>query len=461
MDKILDILKNFNKIQYKDIPAKAIVTAKREILDTLGVALGGSSRPGVVELVDLTKEWGGKQESTVIGYGTRVPAPNAAQVNAVMAHALDYDDAHDGAVVHPGVITVPTAFAMVERIGGMDGENFITSIILGDDFICRLGLAVASRINPMKVGWHQTALFGFLCASATAGRIIGLNGDQMVNALGIAYHRCSGNGQCVIDGAMTKRLGPGFAVQGGIVAALLAEKGITGAKNCLEGENGLFNQFHRGNYDPEILTSELGKKFEGENISFKPYPCCRGTHTSIDATLELLNEYNITPKDINRITVFAGEGNYKLLCSPLEIKRNPRSIVDLQFNIPWTVAVALAKKSVTITDFTDDAINNNDVREVLQKINVELDHKLSRSNQAEPAVIEINLLNGNNLVKSCDCALGSPEKPITLSYCVNKFKDCSSYSVNPISGNAIEKVINMVEHIEELKDVTEILRVIS
>lgn len=461
MDAVFDFVDNFVDKKYSDIPEAAIDAAKKEVLDTLGVALAGSSSLGIKELIELAKEWGGRQQSTILGYGLSMPTPIAAQVNASMAHALDYDDAHDGAIMHPGVITVMTSFAVAERIGGLSGKDFITSIVLGDDFLCRLGLAVAARVNPIKMGWHQTTLFGYLCAAAVAGKIIGLDKDRMVNALGIAYHQCSGNGQCTIDGTLTKGMGPGFAVRGGITSALMAERGITGAKDSLEGEWGLFNQYHRGNYDAQVLTSELGKKYEGTNISIKPYPCCRGSHLSIDAALALVNENNINTSDIDKVTVFTGEGNYQLLCSPLEVKRNPRNTVDSQFSIPWVVATAIAKRKVTIGDFTYEAITNKSVLEVSNKLDVQIDHNLNRSDQLEPARVVINLKSGKVFTKQCDDASGSPEKPISFSDCINKFRDCAAYSVHPIHQDKIDKTLQLIEQIDELADVTEIVRTIS
>jgi len=461
MDAIFDFVDNFLDKKYLDIPQTAIEVAKKETLDTLGVALAGSSSPGIKEIVELVKEWGGRPQSTIFGYGLRIPATMAAQVNASMAHALDYDDAHDGAIMHPGVITVMTSFAVAERIGGISGKDFIVSIVLGDDFLCRLGLAVAARVKPIKMGWHQTTLFGYLCAAAVAGRIIGLDKDRMVNALGIAYHQCSGNGQCTIDGALTKRMGPGFAVSGGITSALMAERGITGAKNSLEGEWGLFNQYHRGNYDPQVLTSELGKKYEGTNISIKPYPCCRGAHTSIDAALALVNENNINTSDIHKVIVFTGEGNFQLLCNPIEVKRNPRNAVDSQFSIPWVVATAIAKRKVAISDFTFEAIRNESFLEVSNKLDVQIDPNLNRSDQLEPARVVINLKSGKVFTKQCDNASGSPEKPLSFGDCIDKFRDCSAYSIHPIPGNTIDRTLQFIEKLDELTDATEIIRTIN
>jgi 2-methylcitrate dehydratase PrpD len=385
----------------------------------------------------------------------------AAQVNASMAHALDYDNAHDGAIMHPGVITVITSLSVAERIGGLSGKDFILSIVLGDDFLCRLGLAVAARVNPVKMGWHQTTLFGYLCAAAVTGKIIGLDKDRMVNALGIAYHQCSGNGQCTIDGALTKRMGPGFAVNGGITSALMAERGITGAKDSLEGEWGLFNQYHRGNYDVQVLTSELGKRYEGINISIKPYPCCRGAHTSIDAALTLVNENKIIISDIDKIIVFTGEGNFQLLCSPIEIKRNPRNTIDSQFSIPWVVATAIVNGKIAISDFTPESFKNKSILEISNKIDVQIDPKLNRSGQLEPVRVVVNLKSGEILTKQCDNALGSLEKPVSFGDCIEKFRDCCAYATNPIPEYAIDRTLRIIEKLDEITDVTEIIRTIS
>ena len=290
MDAIAAFVKNFIGIKYEDIPAAAVEAVRNEVLDSLATAIGGSMKEGVGELVNLIKEWGGTEQSTIIAYGIRCPAPNAAQVNGTMIHALDYDDGNPSALVHVGCVTVSSCFAVAERVGKTSGKEYMTAIALGADLMSRLSLASRPGSNMLMSGWHPTALYGYLGAAGIAGRLLGLDEDRMTNALGIAYHQCAGNMQCIKDGAMTKRMGPGLAAKGGITAALMAERGITGAKNALEGEAGLFNVYHGGDYDVRILTSDLGKRFEVENLGFKPYPCCGHTHAFIDATLSLASK---------------------------------------------------------------------------------------------------------------------------------------------------------------------------
>ncbi len=229
---------NFRDVRYEDLPPEVVKVTKDQVLDFFGVALGGSSEAGVAEMRDMVLEWGGAPQSSILRWGDRVPAPNAAQVNATMAHSLDFDDVHEDAIMHPGVVAIPTALAVSEYVGGVSGREFITSVALGTDFICRLGLATRPGENIHAYGWHLTTLYGYMTAAAVAARLLGLGEDGLTSAIGIGYHQSSGNGQCVKDGALTKRMGPGMAVRGGIASALMAGRGITGARNCLEGKAG-------------------------------------------------------------------------------------------------------------------------------------------------------------------------------------------------------------------------------
>jgi len=235
MTAITKFINHFISTRYEDLPAPAVESAKREVLDSLATALGGSGKAGIIELVELVKEWGGAEQSTVIAHGLKCPAPSAAQVNASMIHALDYDDGHQAALVHVGCVAVSTAFAVAERMGSASGKELITAIALGGDFMARLGLAGRPGKTALSSGWHPTTLLGHLAAAAIAGKIMRLDEDKMASALGLAYHQAGGAGSGVADGALAKRMGPGFAAKAGVTAALMAERGITGERDPLEG----------------------------------------------------------------------------------------------------------------------------------------------------------------------------------------------------------------------------------
>lgn len=474
MNAIERFAKNFIQLQYEDLPQEAIEMAKKEVLDLIGVAIAGFSAPGVKELLEIITDWGGKKESQIILSSQKVPAPMAAQVNATMAHALDYDDVHDPAVMHPGVVIIPTCLAMAERRGQVDGREFITAVVLGVDMICRLALAVWPGYDPsspekmekgfqserVKQGWHLTTLMGHLASAGAAGRLLALDEDRMIHAFGIAYHQCSGNLQCRIEGAHTKRMGPGFAARSGIVSALMAEKGITGVKNCLEGEQGLYRMYFQGGYHSNSLIKDLGTYFEGLNVSIKPYPCCRGIHTYIDATLGLIQEQKVRPEEVEEIRLFSDEGGYYALCMPLETRIRPRNSVEAQFSIPWGVATALAKGKVGMEHFTESAIQDREILDVAEKIRVEIDHRLDRADRIPPAKIEIKTRQGQVFLKQVDSPLGSPERPMSFDDCVRKFKDCILQSPKRISERRIERMIEFIGEMEEVEDVGEIMKLL-
>ena len=457
MDAALMFASEFVSMSYDSLPLDAREAAKKSILDTLGNALAGSLQPGVPELMATISDWGGKKQSSIIAYGVKAPAPFAGAINATMAHALDFDDTHEIAVIHPGVIVIPTCFAIAEYVGGISGKELIVATILGTDLMCRLGLAHRPGIPYQKVGWDPTSLYGYFAAAATTGRILHLNEAQIVNALGIAYEQCAGNGQCVVDGALTLRMGSGFAVKDGIISALLAKRGVSGAINSLEGIHGLYNLYHQGKYDPIILTSNLGSHFEQTNITIKPYPCCRANHAFIDAALALVSENDLKPEWIKKVEIFAGEGTYHLLCIPVEKKRAPASVVDAQFSLYWTVATAITKGKPAISDFGKPSLNNRNLIEFIKKIEVNIDTGLDDPDKPAAGRLRIVTESGAIYEKQIDHAWGSPERPLSFDHCIEKFLDCANYSARLLTSDQLQKAIEMVRSLEKVPDISKIM----
>jgi 2-methylcitrate dehydratase PrpD len=458
MTAIKQFVKHFLNLKYEDLPHAAVESAKREVLDSLATALGGSGKEGVKELVDMVREWGGKKQSTVIAYGIKCPAPGAAQVNATMIHALDYDDGHQKALVHVGCVAVSTAFAVAERMGGVSGKDFLTALALGGDFMARLGLAGRPGKTALSSGWHPTTLLGHLAAAAIAGKIMKLDEEKMTDALGLAYHQAGGAGSGVADGALAKRMGPGFAAKAGITAALMAERGITGEKDPLEGKTGLFKTYMGGDYDPEILIAGLGKRFEGTNITNKPYPCCGLTHACIDAVLALKSKHNIELEQLEEIIAYGGHSVYDL-SRPPEVKRKPRTIIDAQFSVPWVVATALVRGRVTLDDFTGEAIKRPEILAMAAKVSGRLVPEMDRHGVGPGGVI-VKMKDGAEYQEEVAHCLGSTARPMTLKDITRKFRECAVGSVKPPTKETIEKVIEMVHGLEKLDDATDIIRLL-
>ena len=375
-----------------------------------------------------------------------------------MMHAADYDDTVDIAVVHPGCVVVPTCFALSEYRGKVTGKEFITAIALGVDLMTRMGLATKYRGTYPQAGWNATTLYGFFGAAGATGKLLGFDETAMVNALGIAYHQASGNLQGSEDGALTKRMGPGFSARGGVMAALMAQRGITGARNCIEGKYGIYNVYQHGAYDRETLLQDLGKEFTGTMLTIKPYPCCRATHAFVDATLALIREQDIEANQVQEITVYAGDGAYRM-CTPLEVKTNPRTLVDAQFSVPWAVAAAIANKKVTMDAFTPEAIGDRRILALSNKIKVERDPHLSHP-VTEPGRVKIET-NTGAYMKQVDHPSGGPDSHRTYEDVIPKFLDCASYSIKPISQTILNRIIQSIANLEDVKPVSQILDLLN
>jgi 2-methylcitrate dehydratase PrpD len=442
--------------EYDAIPLSVIEATKAQMINMISAAIGGSSANGIRELVEVLSGWGGTPESTLIAYGNKLPAPLAAQANASMAHALDFDDTYNKITVHVAAVTVPPAIAIAEARGNISGKELLTSVTLAVDLGCRMATVLQVPKGEPQTGWHYwhfTTLFGYFMAAAAAGRLLKLNPEQMMNALGLAYHQAAGNMQVIREGALAKRLGPGFASRAGVEAALLAEKGVTGAKQFIEGEVGFYSLYHpTSKYcDLKKLTDGLGQKFENEDVSLKPYPCGVVNHTAIEAALSLAREFDINPADVSEIKVYTGAGTY-VLCRPLEVKRHPKNTVGTQFSIPWAVATALAKRKASIEDFTDEATKDPVVNALTDKLFVELDPSFTGAT-IEPARVSVILENGRELVRQVEYPSGSPQKPFIAADIRNKLANCNSVSIKPFSDEKLDKLIETVANLEDLNDI--------
>jgi len=459
MEAAVALARNAVRLGYEDLPRETVEVTKKSILDTLGVMLAASGLgEGCREMVSLVKEAGGREESTILAFGGKVPCWQAAFANGTMTHPLDYDDTHDGAAVHPTAATLPAALAVAERRGGVGGREFIAAIALGNDLVCRLGLAVTKGLA--EHGWLPPQLFGVFGAALAAGKLLGLDEEGMVSALGLALSQAAGSAQVAFDpDCHVRAIRDAFTAKSGVLAALLAQRGILGCRNSLEGKAGLFPLYFKGDYNPEPLTSELGERFEGTYVSFKPYPSCRVTHPFLDAVLGLVKEHAIAPDEIAEVALRVGELG-RALCLPEERRRRPSLSIEAKFSLPYSVAAALVRGKVTLNDFTPQALEDGEVLELARKVTWTFDPGMTRRG-IEPAEVTIIHKSGARYSKRVEFAYGHPNNPISMEDIVAKFKDCASYSVKPLSSEAVEETVRMVTHLEEVADVAELARLLG
>jgi len=457
MDVILSLIRNFRTVRFEDIPSDAVEAAKKSVLDTLGTTLAGSKAQGSREVISLVRDWGGKPEASVINHGDMLPLPNAVFANAVMARAVDLDDLHEKATLHSSATIVPVALGVAEYRHSISGRDFITAIVLGNDLTSRLSLA--SRISPAVTGISYSYTHGIFGGAAVASRLLNLDEAQMRNALGIAYSQGVGNRQANVDGALTVRVQQGLTAKAGVISALLAKRGITGAQDVLQGKYGYYTVFERNDYSSGILTDNLGKLFEGKNISFKLYACCKFTHGAVEATMEMAKKHGLTSGEIIEIRVGMNQQMYDLVCEPYAAKANPKTAVDAQFSIYYTVASALVRGSVFIGDFNDQAIRDPKVLEVAHRVKAFVDPKLEKefSTGISPTTVAMRLKNGTILETRIDQVKGHPQKSVSLEEIFQKYKQCAIYAANPLSEKQFSLMRETVFGLQKVKDVSFLL----
>ena len=441
------------RTRFEDIPASALAVTRNQLLDTVAVAIAGRNEDGARELRELGREIGGRAESRVWGSALRLPAHDAARVNAVMTHALAFDDTFGRGFLHPAAITFPAAFAVADMVGGVDGREFLAACSLAIDVACRLAQSSQPGVDGFAIGWHNTSLVGYISSAMLAARLMKLDRQRMIDAAGIAYHQAAGNAQSHLDGALTKRLGPGFASAAGVMAARLAARGVTGPQAVLEGPKGWYRQYHRGHYSRDLLLGGLGKTFPAEETSFKPWPSCRGSHTSADAALRLIAAERLSPGQIERVVIHNGPAEFSFLNNPIERKRRPATTVEAQFSIIWVVASALVDGKVSIAHFTPEALRRPDILAIAQRITTAQDDGLANPRGGPGgARIEVTTRDGRSLRMQVDGAKGDPDVPMTKAEVDAKFADCADYGGMP--AERARTLRQMVERIDAIPDVS-------
>jgi 2-methylcitrate dehydratase PrpD len=451
MDLMGKIVKHILSTQFEDFPQEVVSVTKKSVIDTLGAMIGGSAIEGCKLLVDFLRHCGGRPESTVAVFGDKLPAALAAQANGAMARALEIDDVWDRRGLHPSASLVPTCLAICERHGNISGKEFVAALALGHDLNMRFSLAV----NPVLTFTGRYTLFEVFAYTASAGKLLGLTEDQLWNAIGIAYSQMPGDLQAVADGVMTAYITQGTRSKAAIEAALMAERGITGTRNVLQGQYGFFRAFEP-NPDLSALTNELGKRFWGVDIARKFYSSCRFTHQPIELAQNFWKE-GVKPEDIDQITVKCGVQCYEATCKPVEEKRRPRTHVDVNFSTPFTVAIALVKGDVFINEVNDESIRDPVILEIAQRVVPVIDPERQTELTVGSVEMELKMKDGQVLVKESKYPKGNPQNPVSMDDCIDKFRKAASHSRIPFPSTQLSEIVDIVNDLEDLENVNQLV----
>ncbi len=456
MSIIQELARNVLETGFESFDKETVEHAKSRIIDVIGCLIGGANAPGCKIIVDLVKEWGGKKESTILVHGGKAPAHNVAMVNSIMCRSFDFEPVEvyaDGMSIpaHVSGTTIPTAIAVSEQKAA-SGKELITALILGDDLTSRI---IAASGFSFDSGWDSTGTVNMFGATAIAGRLLRLGEPQMLNAFGIALNQMAGTFQNIYDGTHCFKLPMGLAARAGIFSADLASKGFTGVKDPLLSKHGYFSLYCRS-HTPEILTKDLGRKFYADS-TFKPYPTCRSTHAAIECALRLTYTHNIDHNNIKKIIVNVTTVARDMFVSqPFMIGDVPQA--NATFNLRYTVANALLRKSVRLEHFTEEFIRDSKVFSLVPKIEIAA---TIPSEKPLAARVEVIMQDGAKFSEYVDVPKGDIVcSPLTREDIKEKFRANLSFS-QTLSIEKAEKALRMLEVLEEVKDVAEVIREIS
>ncbi len=395
------------------LPPPVIEMAKLCLLDWLGSAIAGSTAQPIRIVVEVIKGLGGKPQATVIPDGSKTSCHLAAFVNAASSHVVEMDDLHKPSVLHPAAPVIPAALAIAER-DGLSGGDLLAAVVAGYEVAIRAGKAVGPTHYHY---WHTTGTCGVFGAAAAVGKLLRLNREQFVWALGTAGTQTSGLWEFLVEGAMSKQLHPAKAAADGLLSALLAQRGFTGARRIFEGEKG-FCEATSEAPDLKYFTEGLGDgSYQILENSFKAHAACYHIHSTIDAVLTLKRQHHLKADVIKKIHV-------RLYSAGLELleKVEPVNPYAAKFSIPYCVATALLRGRVDLDGFTEEALRDSKMRHLMSTVQLTRDPELDRVYPEKwPAVVTVETVTGKRLESRVEYPKGDPKNPMSREELIEKF----------------------------------------
>ncbi|MFQ6605706.1 MAG: MmgE/PrpD family protein [Fidelibacterota bacterium] len=425
-------------LTYDDLPTDVIAAVKRFLYDSIGCAFGSMSTHDVNAMLSLYREMGGKPESTVLGFGDKLPAVSTALINALMIRALDFNDIYwKDDPSHPSDI-IPAALSLGEKVDATM-QDAIVAIVLAYEFEQRLCLFAKPGVRERK--WHHATLTQFV-SPIVAGKVLGLSVDEMVNAIGISgcHNHTIG---CPTAGVLTmmKNTVDPMATQSGVFAALLARNGYSGTEKVFEGKEGFMDAFIGWNakdetpepremrgrdglsswsWDVAALVDGLGDHYKILECGMKAFPTEALTHTHISCVLNAMIKNGLEYTDIAEVKVTAFAQAYDILFDPAKYRPKSRETAD--HSLPYCLAAAIVDKRITTQSFSDEKLKDPRIFEVIDKIVGEPSQEFEEMFPAkQPSKVVITTKDGRTFSEYMEYPKGDPREPMTIADLENKF----------------------------------------
>ena len=379
-------------LRYEDLPAEVVACAKNVIADTVAACICGSALPWSRIVIDYAERTGPGGSSRILGRGSAVQAPAAALANGALAHAFELDSlTRPGAGAHPGATVLPPALAVAQQ-AGVDGKALISAFVAGNEVMIRIGRATG-HTNEAR-GFHAPGTTGPFGAAVACGHILGLDAEQMANAIGLAGSLAGGLLEFARgDGGMVKRLHLGRASEAGVLAASLAAAGFTGPRTVIEGQFGFLRVFCT-EWDEAHLTRGLGSDYVTLSTVLKRYPCHATAHPAVTAVRELQAEHGFAGDDVDAISV---TGTRRM--TERHAIAEPADLMLAQYSIPFCVALALYREARDPESYDESALADAHIRALTRRITMVED---GAGHGATGSTVTLTLKDGSRLERHVD-----------------------------------------------------------
>jgi len=428
------------ELEFNKIPENILNYLKLLFLDGVGCCIHGNTLEWTKTLEEVVTNKEDNNQCSIIGTHKKTTLLNAVLINSTAGHGFESDDIHRESILHPNSIVVPVSINVAEKIGNINGKKFLTSVVAGYEVATRIGSAAGTEL--LLRGFHPQGTHGTIAAAITAGKLMDLNTDQMVHAIGIAGSLGAGL-MAAQEGAMVKRLHSGRAAQAGVLAAQLSAKNFTGIQNIVEADYGGFLSSFSGKNDFNRSIRSLYKEWECMNTGIKPYASVTSIHTALDCLKNIMEKNNISVKNIKNIKAKISHPTY-VHCAWNYKNHN---ITSAQMNIYYGLALIALEGELFVNQFSKDKISNPEILNFMKKITAEVDPKIESLGHEfrHMASIELTTNDNKRFNHTEKYRKGSPENPLTKDQIISKFKSLASYSYDETQVSKIKEKIENIE----------------
>lgn len=427
-------------LRYEDLPADVIELAKRCILDSLGCGIYGSTKSWSHSVARVVESLGQARTASVWGMRMKADPLGAVFVNGTAAQGFELDDCHDQSMSHYGAGVVPPVIAAAEALGDFDGRDVILATVVGYE----LGTRIGNTVSPSAFhrGFHPCGLTSTFASAATIAKILKLDVDQYVSALGLAGSQAAGL-MASQFGAMAKRFHSGKAAQNGIIAALCAREGLTGVRNVLEAPYGGFCSTYSEKYDLSWATNGLGTDYEIRKNGFKQYSSLASSQTSVDAMRAVRARHGIRGEDVEKVLVRTTRMVHVHCGWPYE----PAETITAQMNLPYTAAVTLLEGTAFVDQYTDDKLRDPRIVDLADRIEVVVDPELDAGGPHEMRAVRatVTMKDGRSFDEEVTYRSGHWKNPLSDETLKAKFRDLAG---RVLADDAVASIENIVTSLE-------------